>query len=128
MRKVALPPIGLVLLAGLADAVGAHSLAFYALVVAVPAAAVAALVALDAALDPNEGARLIGRAWLQGVVLVLILTSAAVRAPARGDSSVPRLAVTALVVCLAVFACQAVFVLLPRVQRRAHGRLFAGRI
>jgi hypothetical protein len=128
MRKIALPPIGLVLIAGLADAAGAHSLAFYALVIAVPAAAVAALAALDAALDHADGARFIARAWLQGVVLALILTSAAVRAPAHGGGSVPRLAVTALVACLAVFACQGLFALLPRVQRRAHGRLFAGRI
>ena len=70
--------IGLVLMAGLADAAGGHRLAFYLLVLAVPAIAAAALSALGAAFEPGDS-RAVGRAWVQAAALLLVLVSAAAR-------------------------------------------------
>jgi hypothetical protein len=119
MQRVA---TGLVLLAGLADAAGTHRLAFYLLVLAVPAISAAALAALGAAFEP-AGSHAVGRAWVQTAALGLVLVSAAVRAPFRGDG-VPRLAVSALVVCVLLYAAQGAVVLWPQVRRRfaAPGR------
>ncbi len=47
-------PVGLVIAAAAADGVGAHRLAFYALLLAVPAAAAAALEAFGHVLDDNR--------------------------------------------------------------------------
>ena len=113
MQRVA---ICLVLLAGLADAAGGHRLAFYLLVLAVPAISAAALGALGAAFEP-AGSRAVGRAWVQTVALGLVLVSAAVRAPFHGDG-VPRLAVSALVVCVLLYAAQAAVAVWPQARRR----------
>ena len=124
MQRITIPVVGLVVLAGLADVVGAHELAFYALVAAVPAAAAAALVALDRALTGSEEHRLLPRAWLHATVLVLVLLSAAVRAPVRDEGVVPQLATSALVTCLVVFALQLLLSGLPqvRLRRRSSSR------
>ena len=114
-------PIALVLLAGLGDAASAHRLAFYSLVLAVPAISVAALGTLASALDRGDP-RAIGRAWAQALALVLVLVSAAARAPA-GAGGVPRLATSALVACLLLFACQGALALVPALRRRLHGRV-----
>jgi hypothetical protein len=114
--KLALLPIGLVVLAGLGDAAGTHRLAFWLLVLAVPGAAVAALVTLDEALCA-EPARPLRYAWLQALSLALILTGAAVRAPVH-DGAVPRLAVSALVACLIVYALQGLALLAPALRPR----------
>src|SRR5205823_5175847 len=101
------------------DAAGAHRFAFWLLVLAVPAAAVAALATLDEALAA-EPARPVRRAWVQALSLALILLGAAVRAPVRDSGTVPRLAVSALVVCLVVYAVQGLALLGPAL--RALGR------
>jgi 4-amino-4-deoxy-L-arabinose transferase-like glycosyltransferase len=111
--------MGLVLVAGLADAAGGHSLAFYALVLAVPAIAATALSALGTAFDGD--ARAIGRAWVHAVALVLVLASAAARASSRGADAPPRLAISALVVCLLVFAADGAVHAWPHVRRRLGG-------
>ena len=116
MQRITLPVVGLVALAGLADLGGAHTLAFYTLVAAVPAAAAAALVALDRALTA-DGRRPLRRAWLQATVLVLVLLSAAVRAPVREENSVPQLATSALVACLLLLALQIGVNWLPAFRR-----------
>ncbi len=119
MPRVALPPIALAVLAGLADAAGGHSIAFWLLVLAVPAAAIAALATLDAALEP-DGSRSLRHAWLQSAALVLLLAVTAVRAPVRATGHVPSFAVTAYVLCLLVFALQAFVAIVPTL--RALGR------
>jgi hypothetical protein len=119
MQKLA---IGLVLAAGLADVAGGHSVAFVALVLAVPATAAAALIALGAAFGPGDS-RAVGRAWVQGVALALVLLSSAVRAPFRASDTVPRLGTTSLVACLLLFAGQAALTLWPRVRRHVERRL-----
>jgi hypothetical protein len=96
--------VGLVLIAAAADGAGAHGLAFYALLLAVPAAAVAALEAFGHVLD---SARDHLHALLWGMVLGLVLVGAAVRAPAVAVGAEPSLARPALLACLAIFCVQA---------------------
>jgi len=122
MARISAPSVVLVVVAALADAAGAHSLAFDALVLAVPAAAVAALAALAVAVDPGEPLA-VARAWLLAVVLLLVLVSAAVRAPVRGADSVPRLATSALVAALVVLGAAVAGALWPWLRRRFRPRL-----
>lgn len=98
-------PVGLVIAAAAADGAGAHRLAFYALLLAVPTVAVAALDAFGNVLD---GAHDHLHALLWAVVLGLLVVGAAVRAPQLTEGSVPTLARSALLACLAVFCIQAV--------------------
>jgi hypothetical protein len=98
-------PVGLVIAAAAADGAGVHGLAFYALLLAVPAAAVAALEAFGNVLDGgNEHLH----ALLWTIVLALVVVGAAVRAPAVTEGAVPAAAHSALLACLAVFCVQAV--------------------
>jgi hypothetical protein len=79
-------------------------LAFYALLLAVPVAAVAALEAFGRVLD---GRREHVHALLWTVVLGLLVAGCAVRAPAVAEGSVPALGRSALLACLLVFCVQA---------------------
>ncbi len=108
-------PIGLVVAAAAADGAGAHELAFYALLLAVPAAAV---VALDLFGELLDGAPDHLHALLWTVVLALIVVGAAVRAPAVTQGVVPTPARTALLACLAIFCVQAVVSLAAELRRR----------
>jgi hypothetical protein len=102
-----LASISLVLGAALADAAGAHSLAYYALVAAVPVVAMAALLALGNVLDGSASAphdRAV--AAMSALVLPCVLLGAAVRAPLVTDAPPPAIGVTAVVLCLALFAVQ----------------------
>jgi hypothetical protein len=98
--------IGLVLAAALADHSGFHALAFYALLLAVPATAVAGLRDLG---EPS--------AYLWGLVLALLLVATAARAPALGDATVPPLARSALIACIVVFCLQALAALAIELRR-----------
>jgi hypothetical protein len=97
-------PVGLVIAAAAADGAGAHELAFYALLLAVPAAAVAALDAFGHMLDAGKGHL---HLLLWTLVLALVVVGATVRAPAVTEGAVPALARSALLGCLAVFCVQA---------------------
>src|SRR5687767_24904 len=99
--------VALVLAAVGADASGEHALAYYTLVVCVPAAAVAALGALGAILDrtaaePADRAS----AVLSALLLPFLLAAAAVRAPLLTEGPPPTVAVGAVVCCLAIVALQ----------------------
>lgn len=107
--------MGLVVAAAAADGAGAHGLAFYALLLAVPAAAVAALDAFGHVLD---GGRDHLHALLWTVVLALVVVGAAVRAPAVTEGAVPALARSALLACLAVFCVQAMVALAAELRAR----------
>jgi hypothetical protein len=97
-------PVGLVIAAAAADGAGVHGLAFYALLLAVPAAAVAALEAFGNVLDGgNEHLH----ALLWTIVLALVVVGSAARAPAITEGVVPTAAHSALLACLAVFCVQA---------------------
>ena len=103
-----LASISLVLGAALADAAGEHSLAYYALVTAVPVVAVAALSALGDVLDgsaPEPHDR--GIAVLSALALPFVLLGTAVRAPLLAEGPPPAMGVTAVVIALAIFAVQA---------------------
>src|SRR2546429_4353271 len=97
-------PVALVLVAAAADGVGMHGAAFYALLAAVPAAAVAALEAFGDSLE-DAGAR--PHALLWAVVLVLTVTGAAGRAPPLAQGSLPALRRPARGACPPVFCIPA---------------------
>jgi hypothetical protein len=80
----------LVVGAALADAVGSHSLAYYALVVAVPLVALAALSALGDVLD-GTAAEPHDRGMAASPPLPLVLLAAAVRAPLLADGPPPAI-------------------------------------
>ena len=107
-------PVGLVVAAAAADGAGVHGFAFYLLLAAVPAAAVAALDAFGEMLD-GAGSRLHALLWT--VVLALTVAGAAVRAPAVTEGTVPTMARSALVACLAIFCVQAVVGLAAELRR-----------
>ena len=98
-------PVALVVAAAAADGAGMHGVAFYALLAAVPAVAVAALGAYGDSLE-RGGGRV--QACLWGAVLALTVTGAAVRAPSLAEGTVPALARSAVIACLAIFCAQAI--------------------
>jgi hypothetical protein len=101
----------LVVGAGIADAGGMHEPAYYLLVAAVPAAAIAALTALGAIVDRTAAAptdRVL--AALSALALPFLLVATAVRAPLVAEVPPPAIAITGLVGCLAVLSLQAVVV------------------
>lgn len=97
-----------------ADGAGVHGLAFYALLLAVPAAAVVALEELGQVLD-GAGDQL--RSLLWTLVLALVVVGAAVRAPAVTASGVPELARAALLACLGIFCVQAALAVAAEFRR-----------
>ena len=108
VRGSALPAL-LVLATAIADALTLHEPAFYLLIAAVPAAAVSALTALGDLLDGAASERFArARVVLSALALVWVVIAAAVRSASVDDGSVPPAAVSALVVCIAMFALQVV--------------------
>ncbi|HWB21411.1 MAG TPA: hypothetical protein VG652_00830 [Gaiellaceae bacterium] len=110
MGRRALPAV-LVLLAAVADSYGAHSLAFDALLGAVPFAAVAALASFGDYLDTRDDAVLGFQSLLWGVAVALLVLSCAMRS--ASVSGVPPLAISSLVACLVIFAIKTVLALAP---------------
>jgi hypothetical protein len=106
--------VGLVLVAAAADGAGAHGLAFYALLLAVPAAAVVALDAFGHMLDSTRDHL---PALLWAIVLGLVVVGATVRASAVAGA-VPSLARSALLACLGVFCVQAAAAVAAEFRRR----------
>jgi len=108
--------MALVLLVLVTDAAKTPTLSFYLLLMAIPAIVVAGLASVEEIL---EGAASHRRAigLLHALTLVLVLVSAAVRAPLRAEGSIPAAGVSAVIVCVAVFAIQVVLALLPSVRR-----------
>src|SRR6187401_2112417 len=98
-------PVGLVIAAAAADGAGVHGFAFYALLLAVPSAAVAALEAFGRVLD-GESEDLHALLWT--IVLALLVVGSAARAPAVAEGVVPAAARSALLGCLVAFCVQAV--------------------
>ena len=107
-------PVVLVIAAAAADGAGAHGFAFYALLSAVPASAVAGL---DAYGDSFEDERNRVHALLWAIVLALTVTGAAVRAPVLAEGTVPALSRSAVVACLAIFCAQALAGLVSELRR-----------
>jgi hypothetical protein len=108
-------PVALVLAAAAADGAGAHGLAFYALLAAVPAAAVAALDAFGETLA-GVGSGLHAVLW--GIVLALTVTGAAVRAPLLAEGTVPAVGRSSVVACLGIFCVQALVSLVAELRAK----------
>ena len=106
MQRVA--PLALTAGVVLADTTGRHALAFYLLLGAIVALAVAALVAYGELVDLPGSAAALGaartRATLAVLALALALTAAVVRAPSVVENSVPPVALSAVVATLALLA------------------------
>lgn len=102
MRSRLLAP-GLALSAVLADAGGVHGLAFWLVLITLPAAATSAFVAISDALD--QGPRLPALTGL--LALVLLVIGSAVREAAPRGASVPVLAVSTIAMALACYAAPA---------------------
>jgi len=106
-------PAMFAVLAALADGRGAHSLAFDALLGAIPFAAVAALVAFGAYLERRDDGASGLQALLWTLALTMLVLSCAARSPATQMHTLPPLAASALVAALAVFALKAVVAIAP---------------
>jgi hypothetical protein len=94
-------PLTLALAAVAADGAGLHRVAFYLVLLAIPAAAGAAL---GAAADLAVGRPVLARTACTVSALVLLVMSSAVRANAAVGSALPPLALSALVGCLGAYA------------------------
>jgi hypothetical protein len=117
-----LASVTLVLGGAIADAAGQHAFAYYALVVAVPVVALAALSALGDVLDgsaalPHDRAV----AVLTAMVLPFVLLGTAVRAPLLADGPPPAIGVTAIVLALVLFAVQALVAATAVAPRERRG-------
>lgn len=108
-------PVLLVAAAGLADSQGAHGLALYTLLLAVPFTAVAALTSFGEYLDSSSDTVAALHALLWGVAVVLLVLSCAVRRHAL--HGVPPLAISSVVACLGIFAVKAAMVAAPYLRR-----------
>jgi hypothetical protein len=118
MGRRVLPAL-LAFVAALADAHGAHALAFDALLGAIPFAAVAALEAFGAYLEQRENAVGGVQALLWTVALGLLVLSCAARSPATQTATLPPLGWSALVACLGVFAIKVTVAVAPWLRRLA---------
>jgi hypothetical protein len=112
-------PVLLAAIAAVADAHGAHGFAFYALLGAVPFAAVSALVSFGDFLEHREDPVLGLQTLLWGFVVVLLVLSCAARSPATQTDTLPPLGWSALVACLGVFGLKACVFAAPLVRRLA---------
>lgn len=105
-------PAALALLAAVADGRGRHEAAYWLIIGAVPAAAVAALSLFGSLVDvaprSADEAEQRALATLGGLALALLLLAAAVRSPARLDAGVPALGTSALAAAMCMYGFQAV--------------------
>jgi HAMP domain-containing protein len=114
-------PLALVAGALLADGAGAYQASYYLVLLAVPAAAAPAFLAVSDVMEGKD-------AWLRGIAAVtalgMLLLGAAARAHAPVGAAVPALAVSTLVAALAVYSLPLVGWLLEplRPRRRASQR------
>jgi hypothetical protein len=110
-----LVPLSIAAGALLADAAGAHRVAFYLVLLAIPGAAAAAFIGAGDALEGRG-------AWLRGIsttlALMLLVLGSAVRENAPHGAAVPSLAVSSVVAAIVVYGLPALaWVLEPFVPR-----------
>jgi hypothetical protein len=109
----------LVLAAAVADARGAHGLAFDALLGAIPFAAVSALCGFGDYLERREDAILGLQALLWALALALLVVSCAARSPDAQTHALPPLGASALAACLAVLGIKVCVAVAPYLRRVA---------
>ncbi|HWX08367.1 MAG TPA: hypothetical protein VNY33_00190 [Gaiellaceae bacterium] len=113
-------PLSLVAGALLADGTGLHRAAYYLVLLAVVGAAAAAFVGVADVLEHKHGA------WLRGITtslaVVFLLVGAAARANLPAGASVPKLAISAAVAALVVYALPVVAWLLEPLRPRPRSR------
>lgn len=112
-------PVLLAVAAAVADRHGSHSLAFDALLGAVPFAAVSAIVAFGDYLERREDPLVALQALLWGLALALLVLSCAARSPATAAHTLPPLGWSALVASLGVFALKLCLAAAPFVRKLA---------
>jgi hypothetical protein len=112
----ALPAL-LAVVAALADARGAHGLAYDALLAAVAFTAVTARVCFGEYLEHRAGPVGGLQSLLWCLSLALLVLSCAARSPATQTHTLPPLGASALLACLAVFAVKLVVAGAPHVRR-----------
>ncbi len=112
------PPAALLLGALFADGAGAHSLASYFVLAAIPVVAIAALAffgdLVEGSADAEAGALYVG---LTSIALVLLVIAAAVRSNAVDHTVVPPLGISAAIGALGLLSLQLVVRAYLRVQR-----------
>jgi hypothetical protein len=108
-----------VVAAALADARGAHGLAFDALLAAIPFAAVSGLVAFGDYLERRDDAVAGFQALLWTLALALAVVSCAARSPETQTHTLPPLGASALAGCLAVLALKVCVAAVPYLRRIA---------
>ncbi len=118
MGRRALPAL-LAVVAAVADARGAHGLAFDALFAAIPFTAVTALVCFGEHLEHRAGSLSGLQSLLWGLSLALLVLSCAARSPATQTHTLPPLGASALIACLAVFGLKLALTGLPYLRRLA---------
>ena len=117
----ALPAL-LAIVAAVADRHGAHGLALYALLGAVPFAAVSGVVSFGAYLEQREDPILAFQALLWGCALALLVLSCAARSPATAAHQLPPLGWSALVAALGVIALKTCLAVTPFLRQLALAR------
>jgi hypothetical protein len=120
MRRV-LPGL-LALAAAYADSRGSHSLAFDALLCAIPLAAVAALEAFGRFLDDRRDTLHGVQAVLWAVAVALLVLSSAARSSASDAHTLPALGASALAAAIAVFLLKSCVAVVPYVRRAPFAR------
>ncbi len=108
-------PVALVVLGALADSHGSSAVARDCLLAALPFAAVAALVVFGEFLESREDTVLGLQSLLWGVVVCLLVLSSALRSTAI--HTIPPLAVSSLVACVAIFAVKGLLAAAPYARR-----------
>jgi hypothetical protein len=114
----ALPAL-LAIVAAVADARGAHGLAFDALLAAVPITAVVGLVCFGEYLEYRTGSLAGFQSLLWGLALAFLVLSCAARSPAAETHTLPTLGASALIGCLVVFGLKVVLAGVPYLRRLA---------
>jgi hypothetical protein len=115
-------PALLAIVAAIADRHGAHGLAFYALLGAVPFAATSGIVSFGMYLERRDDAMVAFQALLWGFVLVLLVLSCAARSSAVAAHQLPPLGRSALIATLAVFVLKACLGAVPLLRQLALAR------
>ena len=116
VRRRALPAL-LADIAAVADARGAHGLAFDALLAAVPFTAVTALICFGEYLEHRAGSLGGLQSLLWGLALAFLVLSCAARSPAAETQTLPPLGASALVACLVVFGIKLLLAAAPHLRR-----------